>query len=124
MPKKSRTGLFRSYAKALIPDTRPAVKSNDDGYEPDTEQEMALALETEEDDPETPKERKKGAKPKVRDLIEAQHDEFVIQKSQEDMEVSVHIVGISESTSHFLFDQVCDVEPTTCVCCLDVSPFQ
>ena len=117
-------GLVRSYAKALIPDTHPAVKSNDDGYEPDTEQEMALALKTEEDDPETPKKRKKGAKPKVRDLIEAQHDEFVIQKSQEDMEVSVHIVGISESTSHFLFDQVCDVEPTTCVCCLNVSPFR
>ena len=94
--------MVRSYAKALILDTRPAVKSNDDGYEPDTEQEMALALETEEDDPETPKKRKKGAKPKVQDLIEVQHDEFVIQKSQEDMEVSVHIVGIGESTSHFV----------------------
>ena len=64
MPKKSRTGLVSSYAKALIPDTRPAVKSNDDGYELDTEQEMALALETEEDDPETPQEKEERCQTK------------------------------------------------------------
>ena len=80
--------MVRTYATDLIPDTCPAVKSNDDGYEPDTEQEMALELETREDDEEddedseTPKKKMKGVKQKVRDLID-----LAKQKAQEDMEV-------------------------------------
>jgi hypothetical protein len=101
VPKKSRTGLVRTYATDFIPDTRPA----DDGYETDIEEEMALALESREDnegdDLETPK-KKKGVKPKVRDLIEDQRDDLAIQKAQEDMDVSVYIIEIVERTiSHF-----------------------
>ena len=39
-PKKSQMGLVRSHVIGLIPDTCPVVKSNNDGYSADTEQEM------------------------------------------------------------------------------------
>jgi hypothetical protein len=100
LPKKRRTGLVRTYAIGHIPETRP-VRSNGDGYETDTEQEMAVENEEKDDlddldddlgdsdDSESPnlKKKKKGDKPKVRDLIEAQRDDL---GTQEDMEVSVH----------------------------------
>lgn len=97
---------------AVIPGTRQAVKG--DGYESDTEQQMASNAEEEddeeeeEDEPEeTPKKKKKGKKPKVRDLVAAQ---------REDMEVSVYHLNPAQSKSLMLFDQVCEVEPlTTCV---------
>jgi hypothetical protein len=88
-PKKSRTGLVRSYAMALIPDTRRAVKGDVDGYEPDTEQEMASDTEKENEEDQTPKKKKKGKKPKVRELIEVQRDDLA-SKAPEDMEVSVY----------------------------------
>lgn len=91
---------------ALITDTRPAVKENVDGYEPDTEQEMENEERDEEVTPmkkkdetpmkkkkgETPMKKKKGDKPKppkVRDLIEAQRDDLAVLATQEDMEVRV-----------------------------------
>jgi hypothetical protein len=120
-PKKGRTNLIRSHAIGLIPDTRPAVKGNDDDYEPATEQEARSGneeeLEEPEDDMETPKKKKKDPKPKVRDLIEARREDLAISMAQ-DMEVSVTTSSELRTTSHFLFDQVCDVEHTTCVCCL------
>ena len=78
---------------ADIPGTRQAVKGNGDGYESDTEQQMASNAEEEddeeeddeeekEDEPEEmPKKKKKGKKPTVRDLVAAQREE---------MEVSVY----------------------------------
>ena len=63
----------------LIPDTLPAVEDDGDGYEPDTEKEMVLENEDVEDNLEAPKKKKKGDKPKVRDLIKV---------AQEEMEVS------------------------------------
>ena len=79
--------MVRSYAMALITDTCPAAKKNSDGYEPDTEQDM----ENEEGDKDekTPMKKKKGDKPKVPDLIKAQHDDLAIIATQEDMEVRV-----------------------------------
>jgi hypothetical protein len=93
--------LVRSHAIALIPDTRPTEKNNSDGYEPDTEQEMVCVSDykdlDDEDDLETPKKKKKGDKPKVRDLIETQRDDFAIL--QEDMEVSVTLLELRVVTS-------------------------
>jgi hypothetical protein len=88
-PKKRRAGLVRSYAIGLIPDTDLAVKSNNDDYDPVTEQEKASETEdeNEEDEDKTPKKKKN--KPKVRDLIEAQREDLAIPKAQqEDTEVS------------------------------------
>ena len=86
-PKKSRRTLVRSDAIAFIPDTRPAAEKESDGYEPDTEQEMVLenGEEVEEVEEETPKKKKKGGKPKVRDQIAAQRDRAIPM----DMDVSV-----------------------------------
>jgi hypothetical protein len=92
--------LARSYAIGLIPDTRPAVENDGDGYESDTEKDMVSEEieELEEDDDnsagesETPKKKKKGVKPKVRDLIKARRDDLAISKAQKGMEVSVTLL--------------------------------
>jgi hypothetical protein len=122
--------LVRSYALSLIPDTLPAVKNNGDGYETDTERDMVLDNEVDddndeetpkkkrkgdkpkvrdlieeddnEDDEETPKKKKKGDKPKVRDQIEAQRDAPATpeaQEAQEDMEVSDTLLESKKLTS-------------------------
>jgi hypothetical protein len=100
LPKKSRTGLVRSYAMALISDTRPTVKNNCDGYKPDIEQEMVMGSEYEdddkEDDSETLKKKKKADKPKVRDLIKAQYP--IPQDLQEALAVNVTILSIPHNT--------------------------
>jgi hypothetical protein len=91
-PKRGRTGLVRSYAIALIPDTGPAAKGNNDDYEPATEQEMQLNTEDEDEEPgddsETPQKKKKVVKQKVRDLVKARREDLAIPKAHEDMDVS------------------------------------
>jgi hypothetical protein len=85
------------------------VKNTGDGYEADTDEN--------EDDSETPK-KKKGDKPKVRDLIEAQRDELAIPKAPEDLDMEVSVKLELRVYLTFLFDQVCEVdsvEATTCV---------
>jgi hypothetical protein len=91
--------LVRSYAIALIPNTHPAVKDGDDGYEPDMEQEKMSIVEDRDkadkaDDLETPKKKKKADKPKVRDQIEAQR-ETLAKSNLKDMEVSCYLIGIT-----------------------------
>ena len=107
--------MVRFHAIALIPDSDPVVNNNklNDGYETDINQEMTNV----EDDN---KIKKKGDKPKVWDLIKAQCEDLAIPKGQKDhdsdidMEVSVTSFKIDFS-SKLLFDQVCKVEPTTCM---------
>jgi hypothetical protein len=112
---------------ALIPDTRRAVKGAGDGYEPDTEQEMASNTEIEDEEDQTPKKKKKGKKPKVRDLIEAQRDDLAISKAPEDMEVSVYHLNPTRSKSTSAsccltrFVKLSPF-PRAYACCLNVSP--
>ena len=97
--------MVRFHAIGLIPDTCPVVKSNNNGYGADTEQEMVIETEGDnEDNEETLKKKKKGNKPKVWDLIKAQqcqNDDLAIPKTQEDMEVSVMLLE-SESIPYVL----------------------
>lgn len=99
---------------ALISDTRPAVKDNYEEDEPAAVQEIPSDTEEADDElQESSKKRKKVTKLKVRAQIEAHREE--------DVEVSLlhqWTRNSRSSTSHLLFDQVCDAPSTTCVCCL------
>ena len=100
--------MVRSYAIALIPDTCPVVNNNrlNDGYETDIDQEMTNVEDDNKE--EDNKIKKKGDKPKVQDLIKAQHEDLVIPKEQNDhdsdvdMEVSVHHSNLTFQVSSCL----------------------